>query len=82
VTEQASWIPLPRRRRVKAAKLPVAIERANRMIDWYEANRPSVNRLAVTPEDYKAFEEGVGQYGIYLATDGVKYRSFVIYTAP
>jgi hypothetical protein len=69
-------------RRAVASKLPEAIQKANRLIDWYEANRPSVKRLAVMPADYRAFEEGVGTYGITLSGDGVSYRGFVIYVAP
>lgn len=82
MVEQATWVPVGRRRRAKAAKLPDALDRAGKLIDWYEANKPSVQRLAVTPADYKAFEEGVGTHGIYLSETGVKYRNFLIYVAP
>lgn len=81
MVDQATWVPMPRRKRVKPTKLPVAIERANTMIDWYLLNKPTVRRLAVNAADYKAFEEGVGTYGITLSNTGLKYREFVVYWA-
>jgi hypothetical protein len=77
MTEQASWIQLPRRRAPKI-KIEDALERANRLADWYEANKPSVKRIAVSPDDYKSFEGAAGQ-GKVTMTDGVvRYRGFVI----
>ena len=77
MAEQAQWVPLPRRR-IKAAKLPAAIDNANRLIDWYMQNKPEVRRLAVFAKDYKAFEQGVGTYNITLSKDGIRYRGFLI----
>jgi hypothetical protein len=81
MVEQADWVAM-RRRPVKTAKLPDAIDRANKLIDWYEINKPTVRRLAVTSSDYKAFEKGTGTHGIHLTTAGVEYRGFLIYVAP
>lgn len=81
MVEQADWVAM-RRRRVKTAKLPDAIDRANKMIDWFEVNKPAVKRLAVTSADYKSFEQGTGTHGIRLTGTGVEYRGFLIYVAP
>lgn len=80
MSEQATWVPLPKRR-IKAAKLPSALKGADRLIDWYLGNKPDVRRLAVSVSDYKAFEEHVGHDGILLTKTGIKYRGFEIYVA-
>lgn len=77
MVEQADWVAIPRRR-VKASKLPVALNNADRLIDWYFQNKPEVRRLAVFARDYKAFEQGVGTNSITLSDDGIKYRGFLI----
>lgn len=81
MSEQSTWVPLPKKR-TKAAKLPEAIAGADKMIDWYLQNKPGVRRVAVTPGGYKAFEEAVGTHGIVLSADGIKYRGFMIYATP
>lgn len=81
MSQQASWVSVPKRR-VKPAKLPAAIENANRLIDWYQQNKPDVARLAVTAADYKAFAQGVDTYGITKSEEGPRYRGFLIYVAP
>ena len=80
MTDQATWIPLPRRRSPKI-KIGDAMTRVDRLAEWYEANKPSVKRIAVTPADYDSFKGSVGTNGVSL-TDGVlRYRGFVIEAA-
>lgn len=81
MTEQATWVPLPRRRSPKI-KISDAMARVDRLANWYETNKPDVKRIAVTAEDYKSFEEAAGKGQVFL-TDGVlRYREFVIVRAP
>lgn len=67
MSEQATWIPLPRRRPSKV-KASDAIERANRLAVWYETNKPEVTRISVTKGDYDAFKEAVGTRSIARST--------------
>jgi hypothetical protein len=77
MTEQNTWIPLPRRRPPKI-KIADAIDRFNRLADWYEENKPTVKRIVVSAADYKSFLEAAGK-GSVTYTDGVlRYRGFVI----
>lgn len=78
MSDQATWIPLPRRRASKA-KLPDVLQRADRLIDWYEANKPRVKRLAVVAADYVALEESVGTHNVTLTKEGIRYRGFTLY---
>lgn len=81
MTDQATWIPLPRRRSPRI-KVSDAMSRFDKLANWYEANKPEVTRIAVTGDDYKAFEAEAGKGQVYL-TDGVlRYRNFVIVKAP
>jgi len=81
MNEQINWVPLPRKR-PKKVKLPDALERAERLIDWYRANKPDIARIAVSESYYRSFEEGVGTYGIRLTSAGLVWRDFLLYVAP
>lgn len=81
MSQQADWVAM-RRRPKRTAKLPDALDRANKLIDWYQVNKPEVKRLAVTSADYKAFEQGTGTHGVRITGAGVEYRGFIIYVAP
>jgi hypothetical protein len=78
--EQSSWIPLTKPRKTPI-KISEAMERANKLIEWYRLNKPEVTRCWVTKEDYKAFEEAVGTKGVTLTDEGVQYRGLLIAVA-
>ena len=84
MSEQATWVPLPRRRGPKA-KLPAVLERANRLIDWYEVHKPEVRRLTCTVTDYDAFEEAANDPAhsarLRRTGEGIIYRGILMYVA-
>ena len=81
MTEQATWVPIPRRRSPKI-KISDAMARVDKLANWYEANKPEVTRIAVTADDYKSFEESAGKGEVYLTDGVIRYRNFVIVKAP
>lgn len=78
MSEQSTWVPLPKRR-TRAAKLPDALNSANRLIDWYMTNKPRVKRLAVTKSQLLAFKDAAGTNTITYVDGVVKYRGFELY---
>ena len=77
MSEQTTWIPLPKARR-KKVKVIDAIERVEQLAFWYAQHRPQVQRIWVTPDDYAAFEAATGTRGISLTVNGIYYRGFRI----
>jgi hypothetical protein len=60
--------------------LSEVLSRADRLIDWYAANRPTVKRLAVTARDWKVLSRRVdADSPLTMGEGGVLYRDFLLY---
>lgn len=81
--DQATWVPLPRRRAAKV-KLPAVLERANKLVDWYMQNRPEVTRMAVSDADWQALAAALeeGATNLFRDTGGIRYRGMLLYRGP
>lgn len=75
MSEQATWVPLPKKR-VQKVRAADALARCERLVNWYEAYKPEVERLLVTQGDYQALEEAAGTHGIAIDSQGLRYRIF------
>jgi hypothetical protein len=77
MSEQTTWIPLPKAKK-KTAKIADAIDRVEPLAAWYRAHKPEVKRIVVSSADYRAFEAAVNTRGISINNAGICFRGFRI----